>query len=74
MSATSTELFSIHPDIKVTADGDVTTVTIDRPDTKNVCTGDMWVAIGETFRRLAYSGNVPSSSRAAAPTSAPAPT
>jgi 2-(1,2-epoxy-1,2-dihydrophenyl)acetyl-CoA isomerase len=51
-----TELFSIHPDVKVTADGHVTTVTIDRPDTKNACTGDMWVAIGETFRRLAYSG------------------
>ncbi len=50
------ELFSIHPDIKVTADGHVTTVTIDRPETKNACTGDMWVAIGETFRRLAYSG------------------
>jgi 2-(1,2-epoxy-1,2-dihydrophenyl)acetyl-CoA isomerase len=51
-----TELFSIHPDVKVTADGHVTTVTIDRPDTKNACTGDMWVAVGETFRRLAYSG------------------
>ena len=50
------DLPPIHPDIKVTADGHVTTVTIDRPDTKNVCTGDMWVAIGETFRRLAYSG------------------
>jgi 2-(1,2-epoxy-1,2-dihydrophenyl)acetyl-CoA isomerase len=51
-----TEPFSIHPDIKVTHDGHVSTVTIDRPDTKNACTGDMWVAIGETFRRLAYSG------------------
>ncbi len=50
------EPFSIHPDIKVSQDGHVTTVTIDRPDTKNACTGDMWVAIGETFRRLAYSG------------------
>jgi 2-(1,2-epoxy-1,2-dihydrophenyl)acetyl-CoA isomerase len=50
------ELFSIHPDVKVTAEGHVTTVTIDRPDTKNACTGDMWVAIGETFRRLSYSG------------------
>ena len=50
------ELFAIHPDIKVSADGHVTTVTIDRPDTKNACTGDMWVAIGESFRRLAYSG------------------
>jgi 2-(1,2-epoxy-1,2-dihydrophenyl)acetyl-CoA isomerase len=51
-----TEVFSIHPAVKVTADGHVTTVTIDRPETKNACTGDMWVAIGETFRRLAYSG------------------
>ena len=51
-----TELPQFHPDVKVTADGHVTTVTIDRPDTKNACTGDMWVAIGETFRRLAYSG------------------
>jgi 2-(1,2-epoxy-1,2-dihydrophenyl)acetyl-CoA isomerase len=50
------ELFSIHPDVKVTGDGHVSTVTIDRPDTKNACTGDMWVAIGETFRRLSYSG------------------
>jgi enoyl-CoA hydratase/carnithine racemase len=52
----STEPFSIHPDVKVAVDGHVTTVTIDRPDTKNACTGDMWVSIGETFRRLAYSG------------------
>ena len=51
-----TELFSIHPNVKVTADGHVTTVTIDSPETKNACTGDMWVAIGESFRRLAYSG------------------
>lgn len=51
-----TELFSLHPDVKVVGDGHVSTVTIDRPDTKNACTGDMWVAIGETFRRLAYSG------------------
>jgi 2-(1,2-epoxy-1,2-dihydrophenyl)acetyl-CoA isomerase len=51
-----TDLPALHPDVKVTADGHVTTVTIDRPDTKNACTGDRWVAIGETFRRLAYSG------------------
>jgi enoyl-CoA hydratase/carnithine racemase len=50
------DLPAIHPDVKVTSDGQVTTVTIDRPDTKNACTGDMWVAVGETFRRLAYSG------------------
>lgn len=51
-----TELFSFHPDVKVVADGYVSTVTIDRPDAKNACTGDMWVAIGETFRRLGSSG------------------
>jgi len=50
------DLPALHPDIKVTADGHVTTVTIDRPQTKNACTGDMWVALGETFRRLSYSG------------------
>ncbi len=31
-------------------------MTIDSPDTKNACTGDMWVALGATFRDLAYSG------------------
>jgi 2-(1,2-epoxy-1,2-dihydrophenyl)acetyl-CoA isomerase len=50
------ELPAYHPDVKVVQDGFVTTVTIDRPETKNACTGDMWVAIGETFRRLSYSG------------------
>ncbi len=51
-----TDLPALHPNVTVTADGHVTTVTIDSPETKNACTGDMWVAIGETFRRLAYSG------------------
>ena len=46
----------LHPDVQVTHDGHVATVTIDRPAAKNACTGDMWVAIGETFRRLSYSG------------------
>src|SRR3954454_20974469 len=45
-----------HPDLEVTRDGYVTTVTIDRPGTKNACTGDMWVAIGAAFREIAYSG------------------
>ena len=31
-------------------------MVIDNPDTKNACTGDMWVALGATFRDLAYSG------------------
>lgn len=43
---------SYHPDIHVEQDGHVATVTIDRPASKNACTGDMWVAIGRTFRDL----------------------
>ena len=34
----------------------MTTITIDSPETKNACTGDMWVALGATFRDVAYSG------------------
>jgi 2-(1,2-epoxy-1,2-dihydrophenyl)acetyl-CoA isomerase len=45
-----------HPNVRVSVAGHVTTVTIDRPESKNACTGDMWVAIGATFRDLAYSG------------------
>jgi enoyl-CoA hydratase/carnithine racemase len=37
-------------------DGYVSTVVIDRPEAKNACTGDMWVALGAVFRDLAYSG------------------
>ena len=47
---------SPHPDIRVEQDGHVTTVTIDRPAAKNACTGDMWVALGEIFRAVGYSG------------------
>ena len=47
---------SHHPNIRVERDGPVATVTIDRPESKNACTGDMWVALGATFRDLAYSG------------------
>jgi 2-(1,2-epoxy-1,2-dihydrophenyl)acetyl-CoA isomerase len=46
-----------HPNLRVERDGHVTTVTIDRPETKNACTGDMWVALGATFRELSYSGS-----------------
>ena len=45
-----------HPNVRVVRDGHVTTVTIDRPESKNACTGDMWVAIGATFRDIAHSG------------------
>jgi enoyl-CoA hydratase/carnithine racemase len=47
---------SYHPNIRQRREGHVTTVVIDRAETKNACTGDMWVAIGATFRDLAYSG------------------
>jgi 2-(1,2-epoxy-1,2-dihydrophenyl)acetyl-CoA isomerase len=47
---------SHHPNIHVERDGDVATVTLDRPETKNACTGEMWVAIGAAFREIAYSG------------------
>jgi enoyl-CoA hydratase/carnithine racemase len=47
---------SHHPNIRVERAGDVATVTLDRPESKNACTGDMWVALGATFRELSYSG------------------
>lgn len=47
---------SHHPNIHVERDGHVATVTIDRPGSKNACTGDMWVALGAVFRELSYSG------------------
>ena len=52
MSATGTPL-SHHPNIRVERDHHVATVTLDRPESKNACTGDMWVAIGAAFRELA---------------------
>jgi len=45
-----------YPWIRVERRDDVTTVTIDRPGTKNACTGDMWVALGAVFRHVAFSG------------------
>ncbi len=47
---------TFHPNIRVEQAGPVTTVTLDRPEAKNACTGDMWVALGATFRGVAYSG------------------
>jgi 2-(1,2-epoxy-1,2-dihydrophenyl)acetyl-CoA isomerase len=47
---------SYHPNIHAVAQGHVTTVVIDNPGAKNACTGDMWVALGATFRDLAHSG------------------
>src|SRR5687767_4385211 len=45
-----------YPNVRVERDGDVTTVTIDRVEAKNACTGIMWVALGEAFRSISYSG------------------
>ena len=46
-----------HANIRVEQEGYVTTVTIDRPEAKNACSGIMWVALGEVFREVAYSGS-----------------
>jgi enoyl-CoA hydratase/carnithine racemase len=47
---------SPHPNVLVERDGHVITVTIDRPESKNGCSGDMWVALGAIFSDLRYSG------------------
>jgi 2-(1,2-epoxy-1,2-dihydrophenyl)acetyl-CoA isomerase len=44
------------PNIHVQTDARIATITLDRPETKNACTGAMWVALGATFRELSYSG------------------
>lgn len=43
---------SYHPSIHVQQEEHVVTVTLDRPHTKNACTGDMWVALGRTFQEM----------------------
>ncbi len=55
MNATG-QLRSHHRDIRVERDGHVVTVTIDRPKSKNACTGGMWVALGASFREIGHSG------------------
>jgi enoyl-CoA hydratase/carnithine racemase len=42
--------------VRVEVDGYVATVTLDRPQSRNACTGAMWVALGATFRELSFSG------------------
>jgi enoyl-CoA hydratase/carnithine racemase len=44
------------PFVRVERSGHVTTVTLDRPERKNACSGDMWVALGAAFRDAAFSG------------------
>ena len=47
---------SPHPNVVVEGEGHVVTVTIDRPESKNGCTGDMWVGLGSVFQELRYAG------------------
>jgi 2-(1,2-epoxy-1,2-dihydrophenyl)acetyl-CoA isomerase len=55
--STAERLPSHHPKIRVERDGHVTVVTIDSAEAKNACTAEMWVALGATFRDVAYSGS-----------------
>ena len=45
-----------YPHIRVERANHVATITIDRPESKNACTGDMFVAIGAAFREVSFSG------------------
>lgn len=45
-----------HEHVHVEQDGHVLTVTLDNPASRNGCTGDMWVHLGEIFRHAADSG------------------
>jgi 2-(1,2-epoxy-1,2-dihydrophenyl)acetyl-CoA isomerase len=45
-----------HAAVRVEREGLVATVTLDRPESKNACTGEMWVALGRTFKELDHSG------------------
>jgi 2-(1,2-epoxy-1,2-dihydrophenyl)acetyl-CoA isomerase len=51
-----TPLESYHPNLRVEADGLVSTVTLDAPSTRNACNGEMFVALGRIFRDLSWSG------------------
>ena len=46
----------LYPRIRVEREGGVTTVTLDSPEVKNACSGDMWVALGQIFRDASYDG------------------
>jgi 2-(1,2-epoxy-1,2-dihydrophenyl)acetyl-CoA isomerase len=47
---------SHHPNVRVERTDLLATVTLDRSESKNACTGDMWVALGATFQDLGYAG------------------
>ena len=44
-----------HPNITIEQDGDIVTVTIDRPRRKNACTPGMWAGLRHGFREIAES-------------------
>lgn len=46
---------SYDPRVRAEADGHVATVTIDNPEAKNACSGEMWVALGATVRDIGHS-------------------
>jgi 2-(1,2-epoxy-1,2-dihydrophenyl)acetyl-CoA isomerase len=52
----SEALHSYHPKIRVEREDHVVTVTLDAPQSRNACTGGMWVAIGRTFREIPATG------------------
>src|SRR5580704_18434422 len=52
----STVPVTYHPNVRLERSGPVATVTLDRPEAKNSCTGDMWVALGRTFQDLGHDG------------------
>lgn len=48
----SVEATQLHEFIRMERDGFVTTITIDRPGTRNACSMDMWLVLREAFRDL----------------------
>lgn len=49
-------MHSYHQNLNVSLDGHIASVEIDRPESRNGCTGDMWVALGRTFAEIGGSG------------------
>jgi len=45
-----------HAGVRVSIDGQIARLVLDRPGRKNACTTEMWAAIGEAAREVAASG------------------
>ena len=52
-----TQALPQYPNVRVERDGYVTTVTIDRVEAKNACTGIMWVELGRSVPQHQLLGN-----------------